>query len=137
MDGTRMAPLLGIIGSLTVLVALIAPYLVVADSGAVGTYYGAGAINPLIGGLFCAVTIIVFAAGRAERTDPATAAGVTLVFGLIVAGLSAAWAVTVPDGVVFQLSETDLIAFHRWVLAAVSLAVPVGGVWYAWALSLL
>ena len=136
MDGTRVAPLVGIVGCLGVLVALVAPYLVVPQTRAVGTYYGAGVLSPLVGGLFSAVAVIVFAAGRTGRTDPATAAGVALVFGLLVAGLSVAWAVTVPDGVVFQLSTTTLIEFHRWMLAAVSLVVPAGGLWYARALGL-
>lgn len=136
MDGTRVAPLVGIVGCLLVLLALVAPYLV-ADAGAVGTYYGTGAINPLIGGLFCAVVVIVFAAGRARRTDPATAAGVALVFGTLIAGLSLAWAVTVPEGVVFQLSTSSLFELHRWTLAAASLVIPAGGLWYVSALGLL
>lgn len=136
MDGTRLAPLIGIAGCLLVLVALVVPYFA-ADPGAVGTYYGTGAINPFIGGLFCAVTIIVFAAGRAERTDPATAAGVALVFGVLVASMSVAWSVTVSESVVFQLSRTTLIEFHRWVLAAVSIVIPAAGLWYADALGLL
>ena len=136
MDGTRVAPQVGIGGCLLVLLALAAPYLAVTETGAVGTYYGAGAINPLVGGLFCAVAIIVFAAGRTGRTDSATAAGVALVFGVLVAGLSFAWAVTVPEGLVFQLSETTLIEYHRWVLAVVSLVVPIGGLWYSRALGL-
>lgn len=133
MDGTRIAPLVGIAGCFVVLLALVAPYLAL-DAGAVGTYYGTGAINPLIGGLFCAVTVIVLAAGHTDRTDPATAAGVALVFGSLVAGISLAWAVTVPESVVFQLSAPSLIAFHRWVLVAVSVVIPAGSLWYARAL---
>lgn len=133
MDGTRVAPLVGIAGCLVTLLALVAPYLAL-DAGAVGTYYGTGAINPLVGGLFCTVTIIVFAAGQRKRTDPATAAGVALVFGLLVAGISLVWAVTVPVGVVFQLSAPSIIEFHRWVLVAVSIVIPASGLWYARAL---
>ncbi len=130
MDGTRVAPLVGIVGCLVFLLALVAPYLAL-DAGAVGTYYGTGTINPLIGGLFCAVTIIVFAAGHTGRTDPATAAGVALVFGLLVAGLSFAWAVTVPEAIIFQLSAPSIIEFHRWVLVVVSVVIPASGLWYA------
>lgn len=134
MDGTRSAPLLGIAGCLAAIVALVAPYLV-AGTGAVGVYYDAGAgPTPLVAGLFAAVAIIVLAAGRADRTDGATAAGVGLVFGICIAGLAVVWAVTVPETIVFQLSRADLVAYHRWVLAAVSLAVPIGGAWYARAL---
>jgi hypothetical protein len=136
MDATRVAPLVGIVGCLAVVVMLLAPYLAL-DAGAVGTYYGTGAINPLVGGLFSAVTIIVFAAGRSERTDPATAAGVSLVFGVLIAVVSLVWATTVPESVVFQLPTTSLIEFHRWVLAIASLVIPAGSLWYIRALGLL
>lgn len=136
MDGTRVAPLVGIAGCLAVLVVLATPYLAIA-AGAAGTYYGTGAVNPLIGGLFAAVTVIVFAAGDRNRTDPATAAGVGLVFGVLVVAVSLAWAVTVPEDIVFQLSTSSLLGVHRWVLTAVSLAIPAGGLWYANTLGLL
>ena len=135
MDSRRVAPLLGIAGCLATLIALAIPYLV-ADTAAVGTYYGTGVLSPLIGGLFAAVCVIVFAAGRAGRTDPATAAGVALVFGAILAAVSLVWAVTVPEAVVFQLSTTALLEYHRWVLAGCSVVVPAGGLWYARALGL-
>jgi hypothetical protein len=135
MDGSRVAPLVGIVGCCLVVLALFAPYLD-ASGGAVGTYYGTGALNPLVGGLFAAVTIIVLAAGRSGRTDPATAAGVALVFGLLIGAVSLAWSLTVPESIVFQLSTTSLIGVHRWVLVLVSLIVPVGGAWYARALGL-
>jgi len=134
MDGTRSAPLVGIVGCLAVLAALVSPYLV-ADAGAVGVYYDAGAgPTPLVAGLFGAVAIIVLAAGRAGRTDPATAAGVSLVFGICIAGLAIAWAVTVPEAVVFQLSRADLVTFHRWALTVISLVVPIASAWYTRAL---
>jgi hypothetical protein len=135
MDATRVAPLVGIVGCLAVVVTLLAPYLAL-DPGAVGTYYGTGTINPLVGGLFSAVTSIVFAAGRNERTDPATAAGVSLVFGVLVAGVSLVWALTVPEAVVFQL-PTTLLGLHRWVLAIASLVIPASGLWDAHALGVM
>lgn len=134
MDGTRSAPLVGIVGCLAVLAALVAPYLV-ADGGAVGVYYDAGTgPTALVIGLFAAVTIIVLAAGRAGRTDPATAAGVALVFGVCIAGLALVWAVTVPEAIVFQLSTGSVFGAHRWTLAAVSLVVPIASAWYTRAL---
>lgn len=135
MDGSRVAPLVGIVGCCLVALALLAPYLAVGG-GAVGTYYGTGALNPLVGGLFAAVTVIVLAAGRTGRTDPATAAGVALVFGLLIAVVSLAWSLTVPESVVLQLSTTSLIGVHRWVVVLVSLVIPASGVWYARALAL-
>lgn len=136
MDGTRVAPVCGIAGCLAVVVTLFVPYLAI-DAGAVGIYYGTGSINPLVGGLFSAVTIIVLAAGYSDRTNPATAAGVALVFGLLVAGISLVWAITVPEAVVFQLSTATILGVHRWVLVFVSLVIPASGLWYARALGLL
>ena len=135
MNASRVAPVVGVVGCLAVLVALVVPYLT-TEAGAAGTYYATGAINPLIGGLFAAVAVVVSAAGRAGRTDPATAAGVALVFGIVVALVSLVWALTVPEAVVFQLSTDSALEYHRWVLALCSLMIPVSGAWYARGLGL-
>lgn len=135
MNASRVAPVVGVVGCLAVLVALVAPYLT-TEAGAAGTYYATGAITPLVGGFFAAVAVVVFAAGRADRTDPATAAGVTLVFGVVIALVSLVWALTVPENVVFQLSTASAFEYHRWVLGLCSLIVPASGVWYARTLGL-
>ncbi|MFT4922796.1 MAG: putative membrane protein, partial [Haloarculaceae archaeon] len=73
MEQIRLAPLVGIAGSLAVVAALAYPY--VAGDGGVGAYYGSGVINPLVAGLLAIVTVIILAAGREGRTDPEFAAG--------------------------------------------------------------
>ncbi|PSP86615.1 hypothetical protein BRC83_00110 [Halobacteriales archaeon QS_1_68_17] len=130
MDDLRLAPSVGIVGCLAVLATLAAPYVLAADSAAVGTYYGTGAVNPLVDGLFALVLLIVFAAGREGRTDPGYAAGMGLVFGLFMIGVALAWALTVRVDAVL-VSES-----HRWVLVAVAALPAVASAWYVRALGL-
>lgn len=126
MDGVRLAPLVGIVGCLGVIGALLYPY--VAADGAVSLYYGTGAVTPLVAGLLALVSIIVLAAGREDRTDPALAAGAGLVFGSFIVALLLAWAMTT------RVDVLTISQYHRWVLPVVGLLVPIGSLWYARAL---
>jgi hypothetical protein len=147
MDSRRAAPQLGIVASLLVVVLLVVPYLVVADSAAVSSYYGAGTPTPWAAGLMALAGIIIFAAGLKDRTDPETAAGAGVGLGFVVFLISLLWAVTVPAEVPLQLATDDplvgplttgvVLEYHRWTLAAVSVLVPVAGGWYARALRLI
>lgn len=137
MEARKLAPTVGIVGCLLVLVVLALPYLLVGPPSAITTYYNAGAITPLAAGLLALVAVIVFAAGREERTDPALAAGATLVFGLFVLVIAVAWAVTVPRSVVTQLSTNTLITYHRGALVLVALLPVASAGWHARSLGLL
>ncbi|MFT4880337.1 MAG: hypothetical protein ACI9HI_000330 [Salinirussus sp.] len=128
MDHRRAAPLAGIAGCLVVLTALVYPYLAVDT---VGTYYGTGVVNPLVGAMLALVAVIVFAAGREERSDPQFAAGAALVFSAFAFVLLLGWALTV------RLDAVELSGLHRWVTAALALVAPAAALWYARALSLL
>ena len=138
MERTRLAPLVGIVGSVVVLGLLLVPYRVVRTSPgtAVATYYGTGAVNPLFAGMLALVTAIVLAAGREERTDPVLAAGVGLSFGLFVVGLATLWAVTVPEEVVVGIDGPRVLEYHRWAVAGVAATVPVASGWWARTLGL-
>jgi hypothetical protein len=138
MEQRRLAPLVGIAGNLAVAVSLALPYLVVRSSPgtAVATYYGTGAINPLIAGVLALVGTIVLAAGREERTDPIVAAGVSLSLGAFVCGLLALWAVTVPVEVVVGIDGPTSIQHHRWATTTVAAIVPVASAWWARTLGL-
>ena len=121
MDRTRLAPTVGVLACLAFLAVLSMP--LTAPGG--GSYYASGALNPLIGGLLALVTVVVFAAGRQERTDPALAAGTALAFGLLIALAAVVWAVT---------ARTDVLSitqFHRHALAGTAAAIPLAAVWYA------
>jgi len=133
MDRIRLAPLVGIIGCLLYAGLLAVPYLLVRTSPAttVGTYYGTGGINPVVGGLFALIAVIVLAAGREDRTDPGFAAGASLVLGLFMCGIVLAWAVTVPLEVVVGMDAPRYLTFHRWLLGAAGAVVAVAGAWWA------
>ncbi|WP_436932144.1 DUF7548 family protein [Halosimplex halobium] len=139
MKQTRLAPLVGVVGCLLVLVSLAAPYLLVrtAPGSAVGTYYAEGALNPLVAGIFALVAAIVLAAGRDERTDPPLAAGVGIAFGLFATVVIAVWAVTVPEQVLFDMDAPAIITYHRWASVAVSLLIPVASLWWSRTLGLI
>ncbi len=130
MDDLRIAPLVGIVGCLAVLLALGAPYVLVEDASGIGLYYSSGAVNPLLAGLFAMVALIALAAGREGRSDPAMAAGVALVLGGVITVIAMAWALT---------ARVDVVAIdtaHRWLVAVMSVFVPAGAAWFARALGL-
>jgi hypothetical protein len=92
------------------------------------------------------VAVIVFAAGREDRTDPDTAAGAAVGLGTVVFLVAALWAVTVPADVPLQLTTdrpvvgplttATIVEYHRWVLAVVAVLPAVAAAWYAKALRL-
>ncbi|MFC7177307.1 DUF7548 family protein [Halosegnis marinus] len=142
MDDVRAAPTAGIAACLLVVVALLVPYLLVAPGSAVSAYYDAGAITPLAAGLFSLVGVIVFAAGREERTDPPLAAGAGLVFGGFSLAVCLAWAATVPASVALQLGTADgpvavFLEYHRFLVTLAAAGVAGAGAWYARVLRLL
>ncbi|MFC7133668.1 MULTISPECIES: DUF7548 family protein [Salinibaculum] len=126
MDDVNLAPLVGILGCVGVIVALLYPY--VAADGSVATYYGSGLVNPLVAGLLALVTIIVLAAGREARTDPGIAAGAGLVFGLFIFLMTLGWGMTT------RLDAVAISELHRWVVPLLALLIPVGSLWYSRAL---
>ena len=145
MEDRRLAPTVGIVASLLVVVLLAVPYGVV-DGEAVANYYGAGVLSPWVGGLLALVAVVVFAAGREDRTDPETAAGFGLGLGLAALTVFALWAVTVPAEIPLQLTTDEplvgplttgtVVEYHRWVTAGAALLIPAAGAWYARALRL-
>ena len=145
MEDRRLAPTVGIVASLLVVVLLAVPYGVV-DGEAVANYYGAGVLSPWVGGLLALVAVVVFAAGREDRTNPETAAGFGLGLGVAALVVFALWAVTVPAEVPLQLTTDKplvgplttgtVVEYHRWVTAGAALLVPAAGAWYARALQL-
>lgn len=128
MEHDRAAPVLGILGCVGLLGALAYPYLL--GIGGVGLYYNTAAVNPLVAGLLALLGIIVLAAGRQRRTDPAIAASVALMFGLAMVVIALLWGVTA------RVDAIEIAATHRWVLVGTAALVPVSGLWYTRALGL-
>lgn len=138
MEGRRLAPLVGIVGSVALLVLLALPYALITTPGAVAGYYTAP-LDPLFAGLFALVAVIVLAAGREERSDPAVAAGAALVLGVFVVLIVGLWVAGAPADVVLGLEEEGpvrLLRYHPAVTLAVSLALPASAGWYSRTLGL-
>ncbi|WP_254543590.1 DUF7548 family protein [Halomarina pelagica] len=137
MDDARLAPAVGITACLAVVVVLALPYLLVDSARAVGAYYAEGVLDPQFAGLFALVCVIVFAAGRQDRSDPALAAGAALVFGLFILLFCLLWALTVPTDLVLSLTRDTTIQYHRYLLVVVAALVPASALWYARTLRLI
>lgn len=129
MEATEVAPRLGAAASLAALLLVAVPYALV-DAGSVGVYYGVGPVGPPLLSLFLAVTLVALLSGTAGRADPATVAGVSLVFGLVVAGFGLWWAVAATE-VVGGLPVTATFDYHRWAFAGAGLVVVAAAAWYA------
>ena len=126
-----VAPLVGSAGCVAVVAALVAPFVLIADPGTeLDLYYAFGPAGALGLGFLAPLAVVVFLAGRRERTDPVTAAGLTLVLGLGMLGLAASWAFAVDPELVFSFSAAWM-GHHRWVLLAVTTVVPVSAAVYA------
>lgn len=141
MNAARAAPTVAAVACVAVLALLVAPYLLVEQASAVNAYYDAGAITPFATGLLALVGVIVFAAGREERSDPALVAGAGLAFGLFAFATAALWALTVPESVAVQLGDvggaTAFVEYHRFLVALAAAVVLLAAGWYARALRLL
>lgn len=132
MDRLERPATAGLLASVLTALAVLVPYALPGiDGRAVETYYGYG----LLGGwsvlIVALVAVVVFAAGRQRRSDPATAAGAGLSLGVVATVLAAAWAFQVPRSVVTQVETHSLFVYHRWVLVAASIAIVLAGAWYA------
>ena len=130
MQNRRLAPLVGIAASLVAVALVLAPYLVV-NSLSVTTYYGTAILGPWLIALFGLVTTIALLAGVQGRTDDATVAGASLVFGTVMVLVAAIWAFSVPEGLVEGLGQVEMLSYHRWALLVITAVVPVSAAWYA------
>lgn len=133
MDASRAAPTVGLLACLALLGVLSLPYGV-ASVPAVNAYYGSGTLPAIATGLFALVGLIVFAAARQRRSDPALTAGAALVLGAFAFVTAAVWATTVRPDVLGI--DAAIFAQHRWVVAGVAALYPAAAGWYVRALGL-
>lgn len=129
----RIPPLVGAVGALSVILAVVAPYLLLPASEAPGlsTYYGYGFVSPLGIAALSVFVAIAFLGGAGGRTDPGLVAGVTLPLGAAVDLLVLQWAVAVDPEVVQSIGTGTWLSSHRWVVAGLALSLPVAAAWYA------
>lgn len=139
MDLVRRAPQLGIAACLVVLVAVIAPYVLLPNDASTGLafYYDAGIFGPRIVGVFAAVAIVILGAGVGERSDPVMIAGAALVIGLVMTLMVIGWIVSIPPDAVTGITTQDWLAYHRWVVLGFSGLVAIAAALYARALGVL
>lgn len=123
MDREALAARLGVAGGVVYLVLAALPYLV-ASGSETRVYYGVGVVGPLLLLVPAGVALIALLSGAYRRSDPATMAGVALVFGLVVLLLSVAWALPAGGVVGGMASVPAAFGYHRWlvVLAGAVLA---------------
>ncbi|MFC6730203.1 hypothetical protein ACFQDG_16250, partial [Natronoarchaeum mannanilyticum] len=105
MATVRTPPSAGIVASAVTVLVAFAPFLVLSSAASSGlqTYYAHGIVGPWPVAMLGLLSIVAFAAGRQERTDPVTIAGATLVLGVAAAAIALYWAVAVPGDLVQQL----------------------------------
>jgi hypothetical protein len=131
MEVEDVAPLVGSVACVACVVALVAPFVLIPDPGTeLGLYYAFGPAGGTAAGLLAPVAVVVFLAGRRGRTDPATAAGLTLVLGVAMAALAASWALAVDPELVYSF-PVAWMGSHRWVVFGVTALVPASAAVYA------
>jgi hypothetical protein len=131
MNVADVAPRVGVVGCLAVLIALAAPYPLVTDAGTgLSVYYRAGPTGAGVVGFLALLAIVVFLAGARGRTDPPTAAGIAIVVGATMVLLAALWALAVPPEIPFGF-PAEWMGWHRWAVVALTAVVPAAGAAYA------
>ncbi|WP_266076684.1 DUF7548 family protein [Haladaptatus caseinilyticus] len=127
----RLAPKVGIVSCLAVLLLLSLPYFF-APATAVSVYYETIPVPVhLLDTFFALVALIAFGSGLQDRSDRASVAGVTLVLGIFMAVITLWWAVVTPSATIVEAARMDSLSGHRWALAFVTLGVPASAGWYA------
>lgn len=128
----RPALWLAVVACLAIGGLLLLPLVVLdADWTTVRLYLGGG-----LGGLFvvtalAGIVAIVALAAATDRSDPVTAASITLGVGLIMAIASAIWAISADPYLVIQHSSERWFTHHRWIVVATTVVVPLAALWAA------
>ncbi|WP_435063822.1 DUF7548 family protein [Halobaculum sp. EA56] len=133
MDLADVAPTAGIAACVALLLALVAPFVLVADPGTgLGVYYASGALGVGGVGFLALLLIVVFLSGKQERRPPDTVAGVAVVASLALFALTAAWALAVDVQNLYSFpASASWILNHRWVVLALAALVPASAGAYA------
>ena len=133
MDRTRIAPYLGALASLVLAAVLSAPYaLITTQTQLLADYYGAGPLG-IAGAIFLsALSVVIFLSSVRGRADADLVAGIMLVVGAAVFGLTALWAVSIDPVVLFSFpSDAAWVEYHRWLSLGVSAVLAAAAAAYA------
>ncbi|WP_255169669.1 DUF7548 family protein [Natrononativus amylolyticus] len=139
MRPEQRPPTAGIVASISYLVVVFVPYVLLSETeaAALPTYYDFGLAGPQFLAVLPLVGLVLFAAGRQQRTEPDYVAGLTLVLGMVLTALIAIWAISVPENVVLSIGEASWLEYHRWLVLLAGLAMVACSLWYAKSLELL
>lgn len=128
MTSRRLAPGVGVGACLATLAALLAPFVLVTDTGTgLGVYYRSGPFGAGVVGFLATVLVIVFLSGAQERRDPATVAGIAVVGSLALVAFTVIWATAV-DPVTVVSFPAAWMGWHRWLVVGVTLVSVVAAV---------
>ncbi|ELZ91547.1 hypothetical protein C440_14574 [Haloferax mucosum ATCC BAA-1512] len=133
MDTERLAPTVGIVGSMLLAIAVAVPAVTVeAADGQVAAYYASGPVGISIVGMLALLEVIVFLSGKQARTDPAMASGLGVVLSLSMLGLATLWSVSIDPTVLFSFEQQyTWLTYHRWAVLGAAGVTFVGGAGYA------
>ena len=134
MDSDQVAPYLGAVGCLLVVIVASAPFAVIDEqSQLVASYYAAGPLG-LTGVIFLGVLgVVIFLSSVRGRADAALVAGIMLVVGVAMLLLSVLWAVSLdPELTERFLAAYPWMAYHSWSTVALSgLVAAASGIYAA------
>ncbi|MFW6320413.1 MAG: DUF7548 family protein [Halohasta sp.] len=136
MERDRVAPYVGAVGCLVLASLLSIPYAVIdTQPGVLGAYYNAGPIG-IVGVIFLSILgIVIFLSSVRGRADAELIAGIMLVVGVVIFGMTALWAgwlLAVDPASLYSFpAEYAWIEYHPWAALAVSGVVAAAGGLYA------
>ncbi|MFB6108402.1 MAG: hypothetical protein ABEJ82_06125 [Haloplanus sp.] len=131
MRTERVAPAVGVVGCLAVLLTMAVPYVVAPGWGSeLGQYYAAGPLGAAGVAFLALVCVVVFLAGARGRTDAVTAAGIALVVGVGTLLVALSWALSVSLSTLYGFPFSWL-PDHRWVVVAETAVVVLAAAGYA------
>jgi len=121
----------GMVSCLAVIALVSLPYFL-ASAVAVGVYYDTIPVPvELVDVLLSLVAFIAFGSALRGRSDPATVAGVTVVLGGFLVGITLWWALVTPASMLVEAARMDSLNGYQWVLFLVTIGVPTSAGWYA------
>lgn len=121
----------GMVSCLAVLALVSLPYFL-APAVAVDVYYDTIPVPvELIDVLLSLVAFIAFGSALRGRSDPATVAGVTVVLGGFLVGITLWWALVTPASTLVEAARIDALNGYQWVLFLVTIGVPTSAGWHA------
>jgi len=125
MERDRVAPYIGAVGCLVLVALLSAPYfLIESQPPLLGDYYSAGPLG-VVGAIFLATLgTVIFLSSVRGRADPELVAGIMVVVGGTIFGLTALWALSIDSTLLFSFpADASWIENHRWASLAVSAVI--------------